>query len=217
MKKCNKCNQKKEGIEFNKCKKHIDGLQYKCIECELKIQKEWYLKNKDSHDEKSIKKYYSNKSHHLQYSTNYREKNKAKISDYQKQYYLKNKEGKLKQSSKWIKYNFQNDPIFKLKCITRTLIGKSFKRGLNGTYKKGKKTEQILNCTMQEFIEYLQSQFKPGMTLENHGQGEGKWNIDHIIPISSAKTEEEIYKLNHFTNLQPLWWEENMAKGSKIY
>jgi hypothetical protein len=54
------------------------------------------------------------------------------------------------------------------------------------------------------------------MTLENHGQGIGKWNIDHIIPISSAQTEEEIYKLNHYTNLQPLWWEENMAKGKKI-
>ena len=54
------------------------------------------------------------------------------------------------------------------------------------------------------------------MTLENHGHGVGKWNIDHIIPISFAKTEEEIYKLNHYTNLQPLWWEENMAKGKKI-
>jgi hypothetical protein len=54
------------------------------------------------------------------------------------------------------------------------------------------------------------------MTLENHGQGSGKWNIDHIIPISSARTEEEIYKLNHYTNFQPLWWEENMAKGKKI-
>jgi hypothetical protein len=39
--------------------------------------------------------------------------------------------------------------------------------------------------------------------------------MDHIIPISSAKTEEEIIKLNHYTNFQPLWWEENMAKGAK--
>jgi hypothetical protein len=80
---------------------------------------------------------------------------------------------------------------------------------------KGKKTEQILGCTINEFIQHLQNQFTEGMTFENHGQGKGYWNIDHIIPISSAKTEEEIYKLNHYTNLQPLWWEENMAKGSK--
>jgi hypothetical protein len=98
MKKCNKCNQIKELFEFNKCKKHNDGLQYTCIECEKKTQKEWYLKNKISHDEKSLKKYHSNKSHYLQYSTNYREKNKDKISSYQKSHYLKNKEIKLKKS-----------------------------------------------------------------------------------------------------------------------
>ena len=78
------------------------------------------------------------------------------------------------------------------------------------------KTSKILGCTVKEFIQHLQNQFKPGMTLENHGQGPGKWNIDHIVPISSARTEEEIYKLNHYTNFQPLWWEENMAKGKKI-
>jgi hypothetical protein len=215
MKECKKCNVVKELFEFNKCTKNKDGLQYRCIECEKKNQKEWYLKNKKSHDEKNLKKYHSNKPYHLQYSANYREKNKEKISNYQKQLYLKNKEIKLKQSREWIKINFKNDPIFKLKCVTRTLIYKSFKRGLNGIHVKGKKTEQILGCTINEFIQHLPNQFTEGMTFENHGQGKGYWNIDHIIPISSAKTEEEIYKLNHYTNLQPLWWEENMAKGSK--
>ena len=33
----------------------------------------------------------------------------------------------------------------------------------------------------------------------NHG-----WDIDHRVPISSAITEEELLKLNYFTNLQPL-------------
>jgi hypothetical protein len=216
MKKCSKCNTIKEVSDFNRCRKHKDGLQYKCIECEKKTQREWYLKNKSSHDEKSLKKYYLNREPNLQYSSLYREKNKVKISEYQKQYYLNNKTTKLKQSSNWIKYNFKNDSIFKLKCVTRTLIHKSFKRGLNGVNVKGKKTEQILGCTIKEFIKHLQSKFKPGMTFENHGQGKGKWNIDHIIPVSSAKTEEEIYKLNHYTNLQPLWWEENMAKGKRI-
>jgi 5-methylcytosine-specific restriction endonuclease McrA len=58
----------------------------------------------------------------------------------------------------------------------------------------------------------LEKLFKEGMTWENHGE----WHIDHIIPISKAKTAEEIYKLNHYTNLQPLWKRENLCKGSKI-
>jgi hypothetical protein len=50
------------------------------------------------------------------------------------------------------------------------------------------------------------------MTWEN----QGKWHIDHIIPLSSAKTEKEMYKLCHYTNLQPLWAFDNLSKGSKI-
>ena len=30
------------------------------------------------------------------------------------------------------------------------------------------------------------------------------WDIDHITPISSAETEDDVIKLNHFTNFQPL-------------
>ena len=53
------------------------------------------------------------------------------------------------------------------------------------------------------------------MTFENHGFGEGKWNIDHIIPISLAQNKNDIIKLNHYTNLQPLWWKDNLSKGNK--
>ena len=50
------------------------------------------------------------------------------------------------------------------------------------------------------------------MTLENHGE----WHLDHIIPLAIAKTEEEIIKLNHYTNFQPLWAIDNLKKGAKI-
>lgn len=50
------------------------------------------------------------------------------------------------------------------------------------------------------------------MTLENHGE----WEMDHKTPLASAKTEEEIIKLNHYTNFQPLWRFDNRSKGAKI-
>ena len=65
-----------------------------------------------------------------------------------------------------------------------------------------------------EFKAYLEKQFKDGMSWENYGYR--GWHIDHIIPISSANNEEELIKLCHYTNLQPLWAVDNFKKGSKI-
>jgi hypothetical protein len=73
---------------------------------------------------------------------------------------------------------------------------------------KKSKSIEILGCSFEEFKLYLESKFEPWMTWENKGLYNGElnygWDIDHIIPISSATTEEEIIKLNHYTNLQPL-------------
>ncbi len=49
------------------------------------------------------------------------------------------------------------------------------------------------------------------MTWEN----KTLWHLDHIVPVSVAKTEQEIIKLNHYTNFRPLWAKENLAKGKK--
>lgn len=56
---------------------------------------------------------------------------------------------------------------------------------------------------------HLENQFKTDMSWENYG----KWEIDHIVPLSSAKTEEELYSLCRYTNLQPLWKTDNIKKG----
>jgi len=59
---------------------------------------------------------------------------------------------------------------------------------------------------------YIEKQFTKGMSWKNHGE----WHIDHIIPLSSAKTEKELYELCHYTNLQPLWKTDNLSKNNKI-
>ena len=78
--------------------------------------------------------------------------------------------------------------------------------------KKTKKFNDYIGCTGEELKNYLEKQFQIGMSWDNYG----KWHIDHIIPLSSFKTEEELYKLCHYTNLQPLWASENIAKHNKI-
>ena len=84
---------------------------------------------------------------------------------------------------------------------------------INNITKKNK-TFDIVGCTPEFLKEHLEKQFKNEMTWENYGfYG---WHIDHIIPLSSAKNEEELYKLCHYTNLQPLWAKENLSKGTKI-
>jgi hypothetical protein len=80
-------------------------------------------------------------------------------------------------------------------------------------YKKSK-TFEIIGCTPEFLKEYIEKQFIKGMEWSNHSVY--GWHIDHIIPLSSANTEEEIYKLCHYTNLQPLWAENNLKKSNKI-
>ena len=66
-------------------------------------------------------------------------------------------------------------------------------------------------------MEHIELRFKEGMTWENHGNGEGKWNIDHIIPLKydNPTLEEQIERL-HYTNLQPLWSDDNLKKGNRF-
>ena len=79
---------------------------------------------------------------------------------------------------------------------------------------KNNKTIIIVGCTPLELREHLEKQFTNNMSWENHGiHG---WHIDHIIPLSSGKTEDEILELFHYTNLQPLWAVDNLKKGGKL-
>ena len=157
---------------------------------------------------KQNKKYYeANKKDIIKKSTERNKKRDRSIAD--KKYYKNNKQKIIDYQNKYRKERIKKDSKFKLKITIRSIIRKSLK---SKGYSKKSKTFDILGCDYDNFINHMLSQFKEGMTLENHGE----WHIDHIIPLAEAKTEEEVFKLNHYTNLQPLWSEENLKKGSKI-
>ena len=114
-------------------------------------------------------------------------------------------------SRKYLSDRKKSDPIFKLTTNVRSSIS-NFLRIHN--MKKTNRTFKIVGCTPNFLKEYLEKQFKPGMTWKNHTID--GWHIDHIIPLSSAKTSKDVEKLMHYTNLQPMWAIENIKKSDKI-
>jgi hypothetical protein len=148
----------------------------------------------------------------------FKTKNKCKdCFNIMKRNYVKNNIEQCKLTNK--RYNDSNkekrnekrrnrmlfDDLYSLTCNIRAAIGSSFK---NNGYKKGSKTEEILGCTFDELKFHLESNFEDWMNWDNHGKYNGElnygWDIDHILPISIAQSEEEVVKLNNYNNLQPL-------------
>lgn len=109
----------------------------------------------------------------------------------------------------YLKDKYKKDPIFREKekignRIRKSLTNKGFAK--NGT------AAEYLGCTKDEFVQHIESQFRDGMSWENRSE----WHIDHITPLATATTSEEIKELWHYTNLQPLWGHENEAKGANL-
>ena len=210
LKKCNGICQEEKNISlFHKKKDGKFGVKSICKECVKKLNSENYILNKDVILNNS-KKYIKNnkqkvKDNHKRYNDN----NKQDIEIYQKKYYQKNKEDINKRNTITYNNRLKIDPLFKMKVYLRNLIRCSFK---NKFIRKNSKTANILGCTFEEFKDYLENKFTPEMNWQNQGS---YWHMDHIKPISLAKTEQEIIDLNHYTNFQPLEKFENLTKSNK--
>ena len=101
----------------------------------------------------------------------------------------------------------KSDPLFAFKVRSRSLISCSMRLKGNG-FKKAKKTEEILGCSLEFFFSHIERQFHDGMSWELMCNIE----IDHIVPVSSANSIEEVVALSHFTNLRPMWSVDNQKK-----
>jgi hypothetical protein len=173
----------------SKCGKDVDIIPNRsiCKECRAIYKAEWRSKNKGKIKEENAQYYRQTKDI-------------RKVRD--AQYYQNNKDAIKQRKNIYKKNRLQSDPLFRLKysisrCIRRAVVNK-----------RGAATIDILGCSISQFKAHLESLFEPWMSWDNYGIYTGEfnsgWDIDHIIPLSSAETEEGLIKLNHYMNLQPL-------------
>lgn len=144
----------------------------------------------------ALKKIYynNNKEAHVKRTLDWRDKNREKFNEYRRKY---------KKSKR------ESDPLFKLRHNLSNRTSAAFR---NRSWNKNSKTQEMLGADYETAFNHIESRFKQGMSWDNFGE----WQIDHIIPLASAKTEKELIQLCHYTNLQPLWANENIKKGNKI-
>lgn len=171
--------------------------------------KEYRERNKEIIKEKQRIRYQNNKEEYIKKSKIYRENHKEEKKLQNKRY----REEHRKELNKKQLQRKENDPVYKLKCSVRSVLKDSFRRK---KLKKNIKGEKILGCTVEYFINYLIK------TYENNYKEKWDWkylkgvHIDHIIPLASANTEEEVIKLCHYTNLQLLKAKDNLNKKDKL-
>lgn len=194
---CIKCKEEKDLNKFDKRKKSKDGYRNQCRTCMyIKIKERFEslpteLKNKIKEEKRLVNR-------------KYRQKNKN------------NPEYKKKRSERH-KKRLKEDPLYKLRISYYRRINKCIKRF---------STRDVyfltnLGCSLDELKTYLESNFEPWMSWENYGLYNGElnygWDIDHIIPLSKAASEDEFYKLSHYKNMQPLCSKTNRdVKKDKI-
>lgn len=195
---CGKCKEYKPLTEFTKVSRRKDGLSLYCKSCVSIMNAEYRKANKD---ELNAKKQI------------YRKNNPDKIKAYTKEYINREdvKKRMREYNKKYIKEHYDTDELYRFKLIIRADIYSSVTRQ---KYIKKRNMEEIVGCSIEDLISHLKQTYynNYGVELES----ETDYQIDHIIPLASANSLEEVIKLCHYTNLQLLRSKDNREKSAKI-
>lgn len=233
---CKKCGIEKElnPENFYFSKKGICKNKSTCRQCRILQHREYNTKNKELINTKN-RVYNARpevKAHKSEYKKKYRaehlEEIKIKDAEYRQrecykeqkhQYYLGNRDffiAKAKKSYEKHKKEYtekerrkrQTDEVYRLKNNARKAIRFALKYK---DFEKCKKTEEITGMRIDNLKAYLLKTF-----IERYGY---EWNeiekvdVDHIIPLNTAKTKQEVLELCYYTNLQLLREQDNIKKG----
>lgn len=196
-KKCPSCNIYKDFDSYHKCSSCLKGISSSCKDCRnMKKKNERDNTPLDIRKKKKREEYLKNREGYLIRAKEYAKNNKEHVLEYKRKY----------------DRNTKNErPLLHLTGNIRALIRSTFVRSIVGEIIKAKKTDEILGCDFKCFKQHIERQFLYWMSWDNYGNVCGteleyncSWDLDHCVPISSAKTEDEVYLLNHWSNFQPL-------------
>lgn len=233
---CGTCKLHKDINGFLKDKNRGEGLEGICKECRAIKDKEQNKKYRTNNVEKIRGKkaveYQENKEVIKARSLLWCKNNPEKVKENHSIYYLENKEEICLRVKEW-----RIDNIDQVRQYSRDYnkerakvdINFSIMRGLrrrllsalSGNFKNGSAVRD-LGCSIDEFKTYISIFFYNNpktdekMTWENRGKF--GWHLDHRKPLSSfnLQNREDFLRAVNFTNLQPLWWFDNLEKNDKL-
>lgn len=206
-KRCGGCKSLKPFLDFNKSKTGRLGLHNHCRRCQSKAKIKWYCSRRLSERRKA--RHYSK----TEVVADRRRRHYKTDTVFRLAVLLRNRLRRrgLKARRKQRAYEtkrFHSDPQYKLGKCLRHRVRKALK-GLS----KSNSTLILLGCSLSELRIHLTAQFKPGMSWNNYGYR--GWHVDHIRPCAKfdLSNSEEQRACFHYTNLQPLWREDNQSKS----
>lgn len=219
---CKRCGVEKPLEDFYKCKNCSDRRGSTCKDCTHIKHKEYYQKNREkllvryaeyreAHREE-LKQYFrdrykAKKPEILAAQKEYNKKHREEKVKYLRAYYRKNKERLTKQNYERQRARLATDSLYKLKQQMSLLTWRAFDG--HGQVRRAR-VEKILGCSPEDLTAHLKQTWADRYGEEWTGQ---PCHIDHITPLHTARTPEDVYKLCHYANLQLLTPEDNMAKG----
>ena len=199
---CIKCGEVKPLGEFHKHATCKDGRRNMCKSCQNKYNRTYAKENPKKRARQNAEWYKKNRDKKLKYLEENRDERRAKAKVY--------KEKNRHKINRWKREKMSNDINYRIAERCRSRI-----HGALRGNSKSASTFELIGCSVEELKKHLENQFQEGMTWDNWGVC--GWHIDHIRPcasfdLSDPKQQAECF---HYTNLQPLWADENRSKWCK--
>ena len=176
--------------------------------------RQYYLDNVERIKERSRVNYLKNKEKRAaQNKANY-EANKhitlAAQKEYRKNMTKQERDEENRKRRIWCAERRKNDPSYRLVCNLRSRISAALK---NAKTIKAENSMSLFGCSVDELKAHLESQFTEGMSWDNYGYY--GWHVDHIKPCIrfNLLLDTEQKACFHYSNLQPLWAEDNLTKS----